>query len=169
MPQGERVPKGVADLRDFMRYASRGGAAPPVPGGGAAPSEFAAYVADGLRSRGWKVDCRLGASGFRVDLAVADPHDPARYLAGIECDGESFRDAHTAADREILRGEVLAGLGWKIIRVWSMEWWKQSGIGEEKARMDSLDAELRGLLRKGGGQGGAPDELGGRRSDERAG
>ncbi|MDR1037432.1 MAG: hypothetical protein LBT40_12995 [Deltaproteobacteria bacterium] len=147
IPEGDRTPRGVADLRDFMRYAARGGAASAQPGGSRASSEFAAYVAEGLRSRGWKVDCRLGASGFRMDMAVADPADPSRYLAGIECDGESFRDARTAVDREILRGEVLAGLGWKIIRVWSMEWWKQSGVAEARSRMDMLDTELRRLLR----------------------
>ncbi|MDR1312783.1 MAG: DUF4011 domain-containing protein, partial [Deltaproteobacteria bacterium] len=147
IPEGERVAKGVADLRDFMRYAARGGAAARGPGAGPAPSEFAGWVAGGLRGRGWKVDCCLGASGFKMDMAVIDPSDPSRYLAGVECDGESFRDAATAVDREILRGEVLAGLGWKIIRIWSMEWWKQSGISEAEARLDSLDAELRGLLK----------------------
>ncbi|MDR1040752.1 MAG: DUF4011 domain-containing protein [Deltaproteobacteria bacterium] len=140
--------KGLADLRDFMRYAVLGGARGEGAGAGTPPSDFAAYVAQGLRRRGWELDESLGESGFRLDVAVKDPADPTRYLAGIECDGKSFRDSATAVDREILRGEVLAGLGWTVIRVWSMEWWNASGTGDAEARLDALDAELKGLLRE---------------------
>ncbi|MDR2612087.1 MAG: DNA helicase, partial [Deltaproteobacteria bacterium] len=143
---GPATPRGVVDLRDFMAYALAGGAAAGGAGGGPA-SDFAAFVAEGLARRGWETEAALGASGLKMDLAVADPGRPGQYLAGIECDGESYRDAATAVDREILRGEVLAGLGWRILRVWSMEWWKPSGLAEANARLDELDAELREMAR----------------------
>jgi len=38
-------------------------------------------------------------------------------LLGIECDGDDYRDAPTARDRERLREQVLAELGWNIQRV----------------------------------------------------
>jgi hypothetical protein len=142
--------QGVAGLRDFMRYAMLGGVGASsrtgdVNDGGSAPADFVGFVADGLKARGWDVDVSLGDSRFRMDIAVKDPADPSRYLAGIECDGESYRDAATAVDREILRGEVLAGLGWTIIRIWSMDWWKQSGTGVADAKLDALDHRLKTL------------------------
>jgi hypothetical protein len=98
-----------------------------------------------------------------MDMAVRDPGEPTRYLAGIECDGGSYRDAATAVDREILRGEVLEGLGWTLIRIWSTDWWSPSGIGAALARLDALDSELKGLLERGAGRrGGRGGRRGGR-------
>jgi hypothetical protein len=43
-------------------------------------------------------------------------------LLGIECDGASYHSAQTARDRDRLRQAVLEGLGWKIHRIWSTDW-----------------------------------------------
>jgi len=53
---------------------------------------------------------------------VCDPADPQRFLLGVECDGDDYRDAATARDRERLREQVLQGLGWKLHRAWSAAW-----------------------------------------------
>jgi hypothetical protein len=153
IPDDPKQPAGVTDLRDFMRYAASGGKyAGTGQGDGqdawTGPSDFIAFVAEGLKRFGWEVDLALGDSRFRIDLAVKDPDDPARYLAGIECDGESFRNAATAVDREILRGEVLAGLGWNTIRIWSMEWWNQSGQGALNDRLNSLHRQLEAIRKQ---------------------
>ncbi|MEN8150548.1 MAG: DUF3320 domain-containing protein, partial [Planctomycetota bacterium] len=36
--------------------------------------------------------------------------------------GPAYRDAATVRDRDRTRGEVLAGLGWRLTRVWSTDW-----------------------------------------------
>jgi hypothetical protein len=41
----------------------------------------------------------------------------------VESDGAAYRSARTARDRDRLRGEVLASLGWHVERVWSSSWW----------------------------------------------
>jgi hypothetical protein len=144
IPDRPGIPRGVADLRDFMRYARERTreAETGSPSQGQA-SEFAEYVGRGLERRGWAVRRGLGRSGLKLDLGVVDPGDPGRFLAGIECGGAAFRDSLTAADREILRGEVLSGLGWDIRRVWALDWWKPSGDAAAKRLLKELDASLK--------------------------
>ncbi|MGZ3297665.1 MAG: DUF3320 domain-containing protein, partial [Asticcacaulis sp.] len=80
-------------------------------------------IAAALRNLGHEVRTRIGVSGFRVDVAVADPKHPGRFLLGIECDAGQYRDARTARDRDRLRRQVLEAHGWSIHRVWSADWY----------------------------------------------
>src|SRR5690606_1429384 len=66
----------------------------------------------------------VGAGGFRIDLAIVDPERPGRYLLGIECDGATYHSARTARDRDRIRQAVLEGLGWRIHRIWSTDWFR---------------------------------------------
>ena len=45
-------------------------------------------------------------------------------MAGILCDGPFYWSAADARDRDRLRGQVLEGLGWNLIRIWSPEWFQ---------------------------------------------
>jgi len=116
---------GAAHLKSFLEYAQRGPSAigeasadapPPLPGA------LEVSIRRELEARGWEVDAQVGCSGYRLDLAVRDPAHPGRYLLGIESDGEFYSGAHTARDRDRLRAQVLAGLGWRLHRVWSSDW-----------------------------------------------
>jgi hypothetical protein len=116
--------RGVHDLRHYLEFArSRSEGDAPVRSRATAEGRIETDVARALAERGFEVHFGIGASGWKVDLAVVDPRDASRYLAGIECDGEGWRDAPTARDRDRLRPHVLAGLGWTLFRIWSMEWW----------------------------------------------
>jgi len=119
--------RGVQDLRHFLEYAERGTAvlAPaPVVGAGPAPAAgLARFLAQRLEAVGHAVRLGLGSSGTRIDLAVLDPDVPGRFLLGIECDGATYRRAASARDRDVLRAEVLAGLGWRLHRLWSPDCW----------------------------------------------
>ncbi len=66
----------------------------------------------------------MGTAGFFIDLAVVDPERPGRYLLGIECDGATYHSARSARDRDRLRQQVLEGLGWRIHRIWSTDWFR---------------------------------------------
>jgi hypothetical protein len=81
-------------------------------------------IADELRKAGHQVDVQIGVSGYRIDLAVVDPRDSSKYVLGIVCDGYGYSQAKTARDREILRYRVSEQLGWKLHRVWSLDWWE---------------------------------------------
>ncbi|HYI13084.1 MAG TPA: DUF3320 domain-containing protein [Thermoanaerobaculia bacterium] len=85
---------------------------------------FEDAVARVLEQHGHVVRRRVGCAGFRVDLAVVDPEEPGRYVAGIECDGPKYYDTRVARDRDRLRQQMLEQLGWSIHRVWSIDWYR---------------------------------------------
>lgn len=117
---------GVHHLRAFLDYAKRGPVAfaeEVSPTTGEVESYFEQSVLDELTMRGWRVDAQVGCSGYRIDLAVRDPDAPGRYLLGVECDGANYHSAKSARDRDRLRQAVLEGLGWRLHRIWSTDWW----------------------------------------------
>lgn len=119
--------RGVRDLKHFLDYADRGPKALPAatttsPAAGA-DSDFERMVAARIRAAGYEVHQQVGCSGYRIDLGVVDPAAPGRYLLGVECDGATYHRAATARDRDKLRQLILEGLGWKLHRIWSTDWW----------------------------------------------
>jgi len=119
--------RGVRDLKYFLDYAERGPIALAAATSGASledvDSEFERMVANRIREAGYDVHHQVGCSGYRIDLAIVDPSAPGRYLLGVECDGATYHRAATARDRDKLRQAVLEGLGWKLYRIWSTDWW----------------------------------------------
>lgn len=81
---------------------------------------FSELVAGG--SDRWATRSRtdVGCSAFKIDLAVVDPENPDSYLLGILCDGEHYREAKTARDRNMNQESVLRQLGWRLYHLWSM-------------------------------------------------
>ena len=66
---------------------------------------------------------QIGVSRFRIDLGIVHPDKPGDYLVGVECDGATYHSAATARDRDKVRSTILQGLGWKLLRLWSTDWW----------------------------------------------
>ena len=130
---------GAGHLKAFLEYAERGGEAAdafaPADGG-----VFGDVVADFLKKNGYDTDRDVGCGRFRIDVAVRDPENPGRHILGIECDGPSYAGQRTAQDRDVNRAGVLEGLGWKICRVWSVDW----AFDREKAGRRLLDELRRG-------------------------
>ena len=135
---------GVRDLKHFMEFAQRGARAlgEAVAGSlGGFESPFEEAVAAVLSAKGWRLHPQVGVSAFRIDLGVVDEDAPGSYLAGIECDGATYHSSATARDRDKLREQVLRGLGWNIVRIWSTDWWIDA-----TGTADRIDAQLRRLL-----------------------
>ncbi|MCU0880850.1 MAG: DUF3320 domain-containing protein, partial [Pirellulaceae bacterium] len=127
--------RGVHDLKAFLEYARTGPQAIAAriegsQGGFDSPLEEA--IAEALGKRGWRIETQIGVSGFRIDLGVVHPDKPGAYLAGIECDGATYHRSAVARDRDKIREEVLTGLGWRIVRVWSTDWWYDSDCALEE-------------------------------------
>ena len=80
---------------------------------------------------------QTGAAAFFLDLAVFDPQDPQRQILGIACDGDSYRAARWARDRDRLRRQVLEDRGWRIHRIWSHDW-----LHRPEAELERLLATL---------------------------
>jgi very-short-patch-repair endonuclease len=121
--------RGVEHLKRFLAFALHGASAFATAASGPLgdfESPFEAAVAERLRARGWVVHPQIGVSGFRIDLGIVDPDAPGAFLAGVECDGATYHRGATARDRDRLRQVVLEGLGWRILRVWSTDWWTKA-------------------------------------------
>ena len=117
---------GVRHLKAFLDYAARGAIALPaqdIGSQGEMESPFEEAVAAQLERRGWQVVPQVGVSGYRIDLGIRHPGQAGLYLAGVECDGATYHSSATARDRDKVREQVLRGLGWNILRVWSTDWW----------------------------------------------
>ena len=141
-------PRGVQDLRAFLKYAATGNLGFGDDGRsdgdsvGGYESPLEEQIAAALEARGWLLVPQVGVSGYRIDIGVVDPKESGRYLAGIEADGAQYHSSKTARDRDRLRQRVLEGKGWTLLRVWSPDWWRESDAVTER-----LDGALRALLR----------------------
>ncbi len=114
--------RGAQDLRDYLAFAELGTIpSARMEGAPAVDVEVSAIeraLGAALEKRGWRVDFHVGRSReYRVSLALADAREPARWILGVELDGAFHRAAATVIDRELVRPGVLAGLGWRTLRV----------------------------------------------------
>jgi superfamily I DNA and/or RNA helicase/very-short-patch-repair endonuclease len=116
--------RGITTLKSFLHFAQFGKLGVAEETGKPFDSPFEENVALQLTKLGYTVRQQVGSQGFYLDLAVVDPEHPGRYLLGIECDGAAYHSARSARDRDRLRQQVLEGIGWKIHRVWSTDWFR---------------------------------------------
>ncbi|MBT2655346.1 hypothetical protein J7E81_08855 [Bacillus sp. ISL-18] len=103
-------------------------------------SIFEEEIFDALVAKGYLIRTQVGASTYRIDLAVVDPNNPRRYLLGIECDGAMYHSSKTARERDVTRQRFLENRGWIIERIWSRNWWKRPN--EEIMRIEKRIQEL---------------------------
>jgi very-short-patch-repair endonuclease len=126
---------GVRDLKHYLEFALKGPKAlleQSLPTGMEPDSPFESQVIKVLRDHNWIVHPQVGCSGYRIDIGVVDPRAPGRYLIGIECDGKAYHSGATARDRDRLRQVVLEGLGWRLHRIWSTDWWLNPDVEVQK-------------------------------------
>jgi hypothetical protein len=76
-------------------------------------------------------------------LGILHPDKPGVYLAGVECDGATYHGSPAARDRDRVRQAILENLGWKIVRLWSTDYF----IDPENS-IDKLDSLLNEILTK---------------------
>jgi len=77
---------------------------------------------------------QVGVAGYFVDIGIEHPQWPHGYLLGVECDGANYHSAKSARDRDRLRQEVLEGLGWRLHRIWSTDWFSNPKREAERLR-----------------------------------
>jgi len=118
--------KGVLGLKDFLFYAQNGILANRLYEDDSKTHGIALKLCAAIEEAGYKTQRNIGTSNMKIDIAVINPYDEDEYLLGIILDGDSYRMASTTKDRELSQVSVLQGLGWKLHRVWTMDWWDNS-------------------------------------------
>jgi hypothetical protein len=148
--------RGALMLRDFLAYAAgsrQASGAPtavagstestgPVTGSGTTTGSGAATGSDALvddlarrlTDQGLVVHRALGASRDRIDLAVEDPSQPGRLAVAVQSDGPAYAAIPRARDRDRLREEQLRRLGWRTMRVWGTDIYRDPAPVVERIR-----------------------------------
>lgn len=138
--------EGVRHLYHYLDYAERGKEALSLENifGGEVESPFEEDVKNEIRALGYEALSQIGCSSFRIDLGVIDSVNPGCFILGVECDGRTYHSAFTARERDRIRQDVLQGLGWKIHRIWSPDWYFR-----KKNEIDRLKSALEGARKSG--------------------
>ena len=132
-------------LRSYIDFAINGPSMlitePKDPGIIIHDSEFEEAVYNFLDRKGYKVGTQIGCSGYKIDLAIKHPVNSGIYVLGIECDGAMYHSARTARERDRLRQSVLEDMGWRIYRIWSTDWIKDS-VTEGQKLVEAIEQAL---------------------------
>jgi hypothetical protein len=112
--------RGAQALRDLLVYVD---ASAELAADGHAPEDsLEAVIADRLQAAGIDVVVGHGGAVARIPLAARHPSRKDRLVLAIETDGLGYAALPTVRDRDRLRPEQLARLGWTVHRVWSTAW-----------------------------------------------
>jgi len=117
--------EGVAGLKSFLEYAEKGRQALKYNTAAASieADGLVEDIASEIRKLGYDVRTNIGCSGYRIDIGIVNPENHTDYILGILCDGYNYISSKSSRDREIVQIGILRKLGWKIARVWTMDWW----------------------------------------------
>jgi very-short-patch-repair endonuclease len=124
---------------DFME--NHGRIAEPEVGFNTATTPFEAEIKDALEARGLTVECQVGDSGFKIDFAIRD-QKLNKYVLAIEADGATYHSSEYARERDYMRQRILESRGWKFVRIWSTDWWRdpQSQVRRVLAALEQEQA-----------------------------
>jgi superfamily I DNA and/or RNA helicase len=83
---------------------------------------YEAQMKTALEELGYTVDINLGNTKYKLSLAVYD-EELKRYVLGVECDYQAYHSSNSTLERDVYRVKFLESRGWKVVRVWSRDWW----------------------------------------------
>ena len=140
---GPATSRGVQAFQRYLAYAAGAPTVDATQPDGEPDSDFEVFVAERLRLQGYDVVHQVGVDKFRIDLGVRHAAYPLGFIAGVECDGATYHSHYTVRDRDRIRQSVLEGLGWRIWRVWSTDWFNDPDRETERllAWLDQLRHE----------------------------
>ncbi len=125
---------GAFILKRWLDYAATGQLDAGATTTREPDSDFEVFVANQVRAMGLEPVHQVGVAGYFIDLGIRHPDWPYGYILGVECDGASYHSAKSARDRDRLRQEVLEGLGWRLHRIWSTDWFNNPRLEAERLR-----------------------------------
>ena len=141
--------RGVMGLKAFLEFAQKGRTNLAISSENVVRKKdgIGKYIAQELAAYGY--DCRydVGASGFKIDVAVVDPKDRKRFILAIMCDTPT---RFSVKDRNVLQIQTLKRNNWNVLRVYSVNYFNNPKREIKKIK-DLLD-KLTGADKKGGAE-----------------
>lgn len=123
----ETTSRGVKDLKNFIAYAE----GKEVFAEEDAAQEnremdgFAEAICTYLTDAGYTYDTKVGNSALKVDIAVYD-EEKEQYVLGIMLNNKKANNDFTIYDSEVGQNRILKKQGWKLLRIWSLDWYEDS-------------------------------------------
>ncbi len=116
--------EGVEGLKGFLEFAKRGKniATAKTDIVDKKDDYLIEEIEEYIAKMGYEVKCNIGCSQYKMDIGVVNPDNRETYILGLLIDGENCSSASTANDRFVSQPGVLSGLGWNIMRVWTLDW-----------------------------------------------
>lgn len=155
---------GIRALKSFLYFAQHGKFSTEEDVPVSIKRPFEDLVANELERLGYTIRKKVGSHGFFIDLAVVDEENPGRYIMGIDCDGQAYAATKSARDRDRLRPQVLEAIGWKMYRIWSLDWYRnperelerlaeaieraKEYVAVADAEQEVYEAEMQSLIRE---------------------
>ena len=130
--------KGVAGLKAFLEFAEKGRTMLAAPPSSSRPQKgIGQFIAEDLSSFGYECRTDVGASEFKIDVAVLDPKDNKTFLLAILADGEK---QFSVKDRNILQVQSLKRGNWNVMRVNSVNYYAnpKREVKRIKEKLDRL-------------------------------
>ncbi len=141
--------RGVMGLKAFLDFAQKGRTNLAISAANVVKKKdgIGKYIAEELASYGY--DCRydVGASGFKIDVAVIDPKDRKRFILAIMCDTPS---RFSVKDRNVMQIQTLKRNNWNVLRLYAVNYYNNPKREIKKIK-DLLD-KLTGADKKGGAE-----------------
>lgn len=115
---------GALTLKNFLNYAEHGNTVLISTNSNQVKHQLGIEKAiqKDLLEKGYRSDIAIGESKFKIDLAIKDNND--NYILGVVCDSESYNNAKTCRDRNVIQVTMCNKLNWKIYRIWTLEYYK---------------------------------------------
>ncbi len=119
--------KGVQGLHRFLDYAENGVLIENAyfQNDTLMDKTITMQIANQLSKNGIKVKTYVGKSKFKVNIAIQDPINEDKYIMGILLDDKLYHTIPTMSDREIVQPSVLNSLDWKVMRIWTLDWFER--------------------------------------------
>lgn len=135
--------RGIEGLKGFLEFAKAGmeGLYVKNSANERVNHAVAEAIVAKLNESGYKAHLDVGSSKYHMDIGVVNPDEPDKYCLGILIDGENYKNSENANDRNILQPSVLEGLGWKLMRVYTIDWFDTPGR-ELKKILDAIKENL---------------------------
>jgi very-short-patch-repair endonuclease len=134
--------KGRSILKALLKFAKSKGNDVGIEGNQVPLNAFELRVLNELEDLDLTVIPQYGVGKFRIDFAVADPDDINKMVLAVEADGATYHSSPTARDRDRLRQQVLEDKGWRFVRIWSTDFFK-----DPKAEAQRVHTALQRALR----------------------
>lgn len=128
--------KGVEGLKGFLEFAETGHL-PMLESTlhNHDKNVMVRQICEMLTEQGYLATPNVGRSNFKVDIAVSSAKQPEKYILGILCDGKTYYETKTTRDREIVQPNIMKMLGWRVMRVYSIDWYEN----RERSILQILD------------------------------